>query len=82
MSIEPIFFSCFPSLHPTAKAIDSYIKTKSNATVEDNVPTDVRLDAIVERMFERCEKDGEYKQVRLAFSFSRSPSCSHFEPPI
>ena len=55
-----------------AKAIDSFTSSRSASApsadavdpsrVSGNV--DKRLEAIVERMFERCERDGEYKQVR------------------
>ncbi|KPV74060.1 uncharacterized protein RHOBADRAFT_49993 [Rhodotorula graminis WP1] len=54
-----------------SKAIDSYTSSRSAAApladavdparVGGNV--DKRLEAIVERMFERCERDGEYKQA-------------------
>lgn len=58
----------------TAKAIDVYIASKgvTPSSSADVVPVDARLEAIVERMFERCEKDGEHKQVRAAFPSSKS----------
>ncbi|GAA5934841.1 proteasome regulatory particle base subunit RPN2 [Sporobolomyces koalae] len=52
-----------------AKAIDQYVAQRSVSppTAPGNsdqaAPVDSRLEAIVERMFERCERDGEYKQV-------------------
>ena len=53
--------------HPSriaAKAIDSYVAAReAPASSTDVVPVDARLEAVVERMFERCERDGEYKQV-------------------
>ncbi|GAA5876527.1 hypothetical protein JCM16303_003569 [Sporobolomyces ruberrimus] len=52
-----------------AKAIDQYIAQRSTSpptapgAPNELAPVDSRLEAIVERMFERCERDGEYKQV-------------------
>ncbi|GAA5903602.1 hypothetical protein JCM6882_002998 [Rhodosporidiobolus microsporus] len=51
-----------------AKAIDSYIASRVAAAApaagaEAVGPADERLEAIVERMFERCERDGEWKQA-------------------
>ncbi|GAA5860169.1 hypothetical protein JCM8547_009213 [Rhodosporidiobolus lusitaniae] len=47
-----------------AKAIDSYIASRSaTPAAGDATPVDARLEAIVERMFERCERDGEFKQA-------------------
>ncbi|GAA6058795.1 hypothetical protein JCM10212_001911 [Sporobolomyces blumeae] len=51
-----------------AKAIDQYVAQRSNppsapGAPGEPAPVDQRLEAIVERMFERCERDGEYKQV-------------------
>ncbi|GAA5825993.1 hypothetical protein JCM11251_000081 [Rhodosporidiobolus azoricus] len=51
-----------------AKAIDSYIASRVASAVptagsEVVTPVDERLEAIVERMFERCERDGEWKQA-------------------
>ncbi|GAA5866599.1 hypothetical protein JCM1840_002395 [Sporobolomyces johnsonii] len=52
-----------------SKAIDHYVSSRSTspATAPDAptevAPVDARLEAIVERMFERCERDGEYKQA-------------------
>ena len=43
-----------------ARAIDSYVATRSSP---DAAPVDSRLEAIVEGMFSRCERDGEYKQA-------------------
>ncbi|GAA5845488.1 hypothetical protein JCM5353_000043 [Sporobolomyces roseus] len=52
-----------------AKAIDQYVAQRSTSpptapgAPTEIAPVDSRLEAIVERMFERCERDGEYKQV-------------------
>ncbi|GAA5975568.1 hypothetical protein JCM5350_002652 [Sporobolomyces pararoseus] len=52
-----------------AKAIDQYVAQRSSSpptapgAPTEPAPVDSRLEAIVERMFERCERDGEYKQV-------------------
>ncbi|GAA5990775.1 hypothetical protein JCM11641_002034 [Rhodosporidiobolus odoratus] len=47
-----------------SKAIDSYISSRSAAASStEPAPVDARLEAIVERMFERCERDGECKQA-------------------
>ncbi|GAA6007020.1 hypothetical protein JCM11491_001480 [Sporobolomyces phaffii] len=52
-----------------AKAIDQYVAQRSTSPPTapgapgEVAPVDSRLEAIVERMFERCERDGEYKQV-------------------
>ncbi|KAL8279340.1 hypothetical protein RQP46_008152 [Phenoliferia psychrophenolica] len=47
-----------------ATAIDTYVESRSaSATAGDIVPVDERLATVVERMFERCENDGEYKQA-------------------
>ncbi|GAA5903367.1 proteasome regulatory particle base subunit RPN2 [Sporobolomyces salmoneus] len=52
-----------------AKAIDQYVAQRSTSpptapgAPNETAPVDQRLEAIVERMFERCERDGEYKQV-------------------
>ncbi|GAA6036531.1 hypothetical protein JCM8097_003550 [Rhodosporidiobolus ruineniae] len=52
-----------------SKAIDSYIASRSAAGTATSsaeaaaAPVDPRLEAIVERMFERCERDGEWKQA-------------------
>ncbi|BGP13392.1 proteasome regulatory particle base subunit [Rhodosporidiobolus nylandii] len=48
-----------------SKAIDSYISSRSSSALAggDAAPVDARLEAIVERMFERCERDGEFKQA-------------------
>ncbi|KAK4049515.1 proteasome regulatory particle base subunit [Microbotryomycetes sp. JL201] len=56
-----------------AKAIDSYVASReavaSSSTAQ---PADPRLESIVERMFERCERDREYKQaVGIALSSHR-----------
>lgn len=48
------------SLALTAKAIDGYQLARESP---DSAPVDPRLEVIVERMFETCERDGEYKQV-------------------
>ncbi|SCV74944.1 BQ2448_7973 [Microbotryum intermedium] len=67
-----------------AQAIDAYVDSRAAAatatastststsasTVE---PVDARLEAIVERMFERCERDGEFKQVGLLLVYSWLP---------
>lgn len=52
-------------LHTAAKAVDAYVVARSAPVTDDVVPVDARLEAIVERMFQGCERDGEYKQVRL-----------------
>ncbi|GJN93401.1 hypothetical protein Rhopal_006456-T1 [Rhodotorula paludigena] len=54
-----------------SKAIDSYTTSRSHnapsASAVDPAPVprdvDARLEAVVERMFERCERDGEFKQA-------------------
>ncbi|GAA5963482.1 hypothetical protein JCM21900_006483 [Sporobolomyces salmonicolor] len=52
-----------------SKAIDHYVSSRSTSSTTASdastevVPVDARLEAIVERMFERCERDGEYKQA-------------------
>ncbi|GAA6007268.1 hypothetical protein JCM10207_001565 [Rhodosporidiobolus poonsookiae] len=52
-----------------AKAIDAYIAQRTAAAApapaagSEVAPVDARLEGIVERMFERCERDGEYKQA-------------------
>ncbi|KAK4048833.1 proteasome regulatory particle base subunit [Microbotryomycetes sp. JL221] len=56
-----------------AKAIDSYVASReavaSSSTAQ---PVDARLESIVERMFERCERDGEHKQaIGIALSSHR-----------
>ena len=43
-----------------AKAIDGYVAARESA---EATTVDPRLEAIVERMFATCERDGEYKQV-------------------
>lgn len=61
-----------------AKAIDQYVAQRSTSPPTapgapgELAPVDSRLEAIVERMFERCERDGEYKQVSRAEGTSRS----------
>ena len=46
---------------PTAKAIDQYISMRSEDT---GSKIDPRLQNIIEGIFSRCIRDGEYKQVR------------------
>lgn len=54
-----------------AKCIDFY--TQQRVAVFENVkdakPIDARLEAIVNRMIERCLDDGQYRQVRKIFIF-------------
>ncbi|KAK4702398.1 26S proteasome regulatory subunit N2, partial [Phenoliferia sp. Uapishka_3] len=54
-----------------ATAIDSYVEVTSASAGggADIVPVDTRLEEVVERMFKRCEEDGEYKQA-LGISLS------------
>jgi len=49
----------------TAKCIDQYVKLRvANADGNDEpVPMDSRLEGVVEKMFDRCIKDHQYKQV-------------------
>jgi len=49
----------------TAKCIDQYVKLRvANADGNDEpVPMDSRLEGVVEKMFDRCIKDRQYKQV-------------------
>jgi 26S proteasome regulatory subunit N2 len=44
-----------------AKCIDEYVRLRVAASKDDTVEIDGRLEAIVERMFERCFKAGEYR---------------------
>ncbi|KDE05351.1 hypothetical protein MVLG_04266 [Microbotryum lychnidis-dioicae p1A1 Lamole] len=55
-----------------AQAIDAYVDSRAAAATATTTastststakPVDARLEAIVERMFERCERDGEFKQA-------------------
>ncbi|KAF0930614.1 hypothetical protein E2562_033811 [Oryza meyeriana var. granulata] len=48
-----------------AKALDEYasIKTKASKGTEDEQNVDSRLEAIVERMLEKCILDGKYQQA-------------------
>ncbi|KWU45030.1 26S proteasome regulatory complex, non-ATPase subcomplex, Rpn2/Psmd1 subunit, partial [Rhodotorula sp. JG-1b] len=52
-----------------SQAIDAYTSSRSSAATGAVDPAavsgdiDARLEAIVERMFERCERDGEHKQA-------------------
>lgn len=47
------------SVPRTAKAIDVY----TAASAESEASVDERLRSIIERMFDRCERDGEFKQA-------------------
>lgn len=48
----------------SAKCIDHYTKLRIyNAENTDQKPIDPRLEAIVNRMFQRCFQDGQYKQA-------------------
>lgn len=51
----------------SAKCIDQYVKLRvANADGNDEpVPMDSRLEGVVEKMFDRCIKDHQYKQVPL-----------------
>lgn len=67
----------------TAKAIDSYVAARETpASATDVVPVDSRLEAIVERMFERCERDGEYKQVSRHFDALQSSRADALWLPV
>jgi len=61
----------------TAKCIDQYVKLRvANADGNDEpVPMDSRLEGVVEKMFDRCVKDHQYKQV-LRVCFIRSAYSS------
>ena len=61
----------------TAKCIDQYVKLRvANADGNDEpVPMDSRLEGVVEKMFDRCVKDHQYKQV-LRVCFIRSEYSS------
>ena len=48
--------------NPTAKAIDEYIERR-NAPEESTEPIDPRLIDVVERMFERCFADSQFRQA-------------------
>ncbi|KAM0750672.1 26S proteasome regulatory complex, non-ATPase subcomplex, Rpn2/Psmd1 subunit [Meredithblackwellia eburnea MCA 4105] len=56
-------------------AIDTYVAERSasaSASPDDVTPVDKALEAVVERMFERCERDGEYRQaIGIALSSHR-----------
>ncbi|KAM0786612.1 hypothetical protein ACM66B_002066 [Microbotryomycetes sp. NB124-2] len=58
-----------------AKAIDSYVASReatAAASSSTSQAADPRLESVVERMFERCERDREYKQaVGIALSAHR-----------
>lgn len=48
----------------SAKCIDHYTKLRvHNADSSDQKVIDSRLEAIVNRMFQRCFQDGQYKQA-------------------
>lgn len=44
-----------------AKCIDEYVKLRVAASKDSSVEIDARLEAIVERMFDRCFQAGEYR---------------------
>lgn len=46
-----------------AKAIDEYASLKSNKSNEEALQIDPRLEAIVERMLDKCVLDGKYQQA-------------------
>lgn len=50
----------FPFL-PEAKCIDEYVKLRVAQTKDGATEIDSRLEAIVERMFDRCFQSGEYR---------------------
>ena len=56
---------CIKCLSFSAKCIDHYTKLRvCNAEEgEEQKPIDSRLEAIVNRMFQRCFDDKQYKQV-------------------
>ena len=47
----------------SAKCIDKYIALSTAHGEDAGKPIDPRLTDVVERMFQRCFDDGEYKQV-------------------
>lgn len=47
-----------------AKALDRYVGARSKAKPGENI--DSKLQGIIEGIFRRCIKDGEYKQVGTA----------------
>ena len=53
----------------TAKCIDQYVKLRvANADGNDEpVPMDSRLEGVVEKMFDRCIRDHQYKQVQSIY---------------
>jgi 26S proteasome regulatory subunit N2 len=73
--VETIICISIVVLLMVAKCVDRYIATqihsqdgpaKTSKGEEEVVYTpDDRLEAVVERMFERCIEEKEYKQVRL-----------------
>ena len=50
------------AVDPTAKAIDEYIERR-NAPEDGTEPIDPRLIDVVERMFERCFADSQFRQA-------------------
>ena len=52
----------------TAKCIDKYIQVKAAQfeNASNAVKMDVRLEDVVQRMFQRCYKEGAYQQVMFA----------------
>jgi len=68
----------------TAKCIDQYVKLRvANADGNDEpVPMDSRLEGVVEKMFDRCIKDHQYRQVLHVYHIplisSSSSICSRF----
>jgi 26S proteasome regulatory subunit N2 len=55
------FFTLFFFPRPSAKAIDEYIERRSSPESEDEI--DQRLTSVVERMFDRCFRDDQYRQA-------------------
>lgn len=45
----------------TAKALDRYVEARSKSKLGEDI--DSKLQHIIEGIFRRCIKDGEYKQV-------------------
>jgi len=64
----------------TAKCIDQYVKLRvANADGNDEpVPMDSRLEGVVEKMFNRCIKDRQYKQVLCLFHVLFASSADGF----
>ena len=58
-----------------AKALDRYVEARSKAKAGEEI--DSKLQGIIEGIFRRCIKDGEYKQVgSLPFILAVNPSLT------